>query len=331
MFRYSVLTTIGAVRHFVVSGKPVFGADGTFLGYRGTANNETPLVEALQRAEQAETLLRDAMDSLSEGFVIFDQDDRLVLCNEAYRRMYPASARLMVPGVKFETLVRNTLISGHYPDAEGREEEWVQNFLRVHNEAVDELETQQQEGRWILVSERRMRNGGLAGLRIDITDLKRIQGALQRQRAAAARLCRDGIRLVLGAGRRLPLHRGFRKAAVRPRCTERPYLGKPRWEMFPGGATPEQWEAHKADIAAQRPIPRFPLSARRQPAGARTTSASTACRCTMPPARSPGIVASAATSRSKSKPSRNWNRPRNGPNKPRRCCATPWTASPKGS
>lgn len=171
-FRYRALLPTGEVRHFAVSGKPVFDRDGNFRGYHGVATNETARVEAQLRAEQAETLLRDAMDSLSEGFVVYDSDDRLVICNEAYRRMYPASAHLMVPGVKFETLVRNTAASGHYPDSAGHEEEWVQTFLRIHNEAVAELETQQSDGRWILVSERRMRNGGLAGLRVDITDLK---------------------------------------------------------------------------------------------------------------------------------------------------------------
>ena len=162
-FRYSITSpSTGQSRHYAVNGKPVHAADGRFLGYRGTASEQTPMVEALRRAEDAETLLRDAMDSTSEGFVIYDKDDRMVLCNEAYRRMYPASAHLMVPGVKFETLVRNSLASGQYPEAAGHEEEWVENFMRIHREAVDELETQSGDGRWILVSERRMRNGGLA-------------------------------------------------------------------------------------------------------------------------------------------------------------------------
>ena len=178
LFRYAIRGIDGQLRHFVVSGKPVFDPSGAFLGYRGTATNETPIVNALERAEQAEALLRDAMDSMSEGFVIFDSDDRLVMCNEAYRRLYPASASLMVPGVTFETLVRNTLVSGHYPDAAGQEEAWVANFLEIHHQANREIETQVRDGRWILVSERRMRNGGLAGLRVDITEFKRIQGAL---------------------------------------------------------------------------------------------------------------------------------------------------------
>ena len=254
-FRYS-RPAEGAVFHFVVSGKPVFDADGTFRGYRGTSSNETPRVEALQRAEQAETLLRDAMDSLTGGFVIYDKDDRLVMCNEAYRRMYPASAHLMVPGVRFETLVRNTAALGHYPDAAGHEEEWVQNFLRVHAEAVGELETQQKDGRWILVSERRMRNGGLAGLRVDISDFKRIQNALhesEQRLRGFAELASDWfweqdananfVWISAGHGDRRP--------------GQMPYAGRQRWDMYPDGTTPEQWEAHKADIAARRPFRDF--------------------------------------------------------------------------
>ena len=60
----------------------------------------TELYTAKVRAEQAETLLRDAVDSISEGFMIFDSQDRLVLCNDAYRRLYQASAPLMIPGVR---------------------------------------------------------------------------------------------------------------------------------------------------------------------------------------------------------------------------------------
>ena len=177
-FRYTATLPTGEVRHFAVSGKPVFDRDGTFRGYRGIATNETAMVAALARAEKAETLLRDAMDSMSEGFAIYDRDDRLVLCNETYRRLYPACAHLMSPGVAYETLVRANLASGHFPAAAGREEEWVADALRIHGDATGEQQNQCHDGRWLLVSERRMRNGGLACLRIEITELKRIQIAL---------------------------------------------------------------------------------------------------------------------------------------------------------
>jgi PAS domain S-box-containing protein len=256
LFRYAIRGIDGQLRHFVVSGKPVFDPSGTFLGYRGTATNETPIVIALERAEQAEALLRDAMDSVSEGFVIFDSDDRLVMCNEAYRRLYPASASLMVPGVTFETLVRNTLVSGHYPDAAGQEEAWVANFLEIHKQANREIETQVRDGRWILVSERRMRNGGLAGLRVDVTEFKRIQGALsesERRLRDFAEMASDWFWEQDAELRFVWFSDGLRTLNT----PSQPYTGRRRWEMNPDGATPEQWEAHKADLAARRPFRDF--------------------------------------------------------------------------
>ncbi|MGA3399994.1 MAG: PAS-domain containing protein [Acetobacteraceae bacterium] len=256
LFRYAITGADGAPRHVAVSGKPVFDSSGIFLGYRGTATNETPVVKALQRAEQAEALLRDAMDSMSEGFVIFDSDDRLVMCNEAYRRLYPASAHLMVPGVKFETLVRNTLATGHYPDAAGHEEEWVANFLQIHNQAVNEIETQGRDGRWILVSERRMRTGGLAGVRVDITEFKRIQAALgesERRLRDFAEMASDWFWEQDAELRFVWFSEGLRTLNT----SSQSYAGKQRWEVNPHGATPEQWEAHKADLVARRPFRDF--------------------------------------------------------------------------
>ncbi|HEY1936050.1 MAG TPA: PAS-domain containing protein [Acetobacteraceae bacterium] len=255
-FRYSITNGRTRHRHYSVNGKPVHDADGRFLGYRGTASEQSVTVEALRRAEEAETLLRDAMDSTSEGFVVYDEDDHLVMCNEAYRRMYPASAHLMVPGVKFETLVRNTLAAGHYPDAAGHEEEWVENFMRIHREAVEEIETQGRDGRWILVSERRMRNGGLAGIRVDITDFKSIQNALsdsERRIRNFAELASDWFWEQDADGCFTWVSQGRRTADV----ANRPYSGKTRWDVFADGTTPDQWAAHRADIDARQPIRDF--------------------------------------------------------------------------
>src|SRR5262249_45571488 len=75
--------------HFKISGKPVFDASGVFMGYRGTATDQTEFVEAQERERRTEELLRDALDSMSEGFLIYDRDDRLVMLNERYRSFYP--------------------------------------------------------------------------------------------------------------------------------------------------------------------------------------------------------------------------------------------------
>ena len=87
----------------------------------------------------------------------------------------------MVPGVKlYEELVRNSSWSmGHYPDAIGREEEWLANLMHAHRTADSEIETLVLNDKWVLMTERRMTNGGIAGLRIDITALKEAQAALR--------------------------------------------------------------------------------------------------------------------------------------------------------
>jgi PAS domain S-box-containing protein len=177
-FQYS-MTGRSATRFcFSVSGKPVFDDHGQFCGYRGTATDVTDVADALRRAESAEVLLRDAVDSISEGFVIYDREDRFVMCNDAYWRIFPESMQHVVPGTPYEELLRTNVAAGRliisaFP------EEWIAQKLNDHRKARDAVELQLDDGRWILVTDRRMRNGGISGLRIDITALKRVQMALR--------------------------------------------------------------------------------------------------------------------------------------------------------
>ncbi len=147
------------------------------------------------RLHKAERTLRDAAESISEGFVIYDAEDRLVTCNEAYRRIYPESAAALAPGVRFEEVLRYGLQHGQYEDARGREEEWLAERLRQHQNAVGAVEQRLPDGRWVLVTERRMSDGGIAGLRVDITALKAVQAEL---RASQERL--DRAQLSAGMG-----------------------------------------------------------------------------------------------------------------------------------
>src|SRR4029077_12009261 len=121
-------------RHMTVSGKPVLGPSREFLGYRGTVTDQSGMVEALQKTERAEALLRDAVESIAEGFVIFDRDDRFVMCNEIYRRTYTYGRDLLVPGAHFEDVARAIVKMGQIPIARGREDEWVEERLRLHQD-----------------------------------------------------------------------------------------------------------------------------------------------------------------------------------------------------
>jgi PAS domain S-box-containing protein len=169
--------------HLCVSGKPIFADDGSFVGYRGTVSDESELVAARERAMRADALLRNAIESIAEGFVIFDSEDRFVMCNEAYRKMYGENADGFVPGRTYEEIMRQAVATGRHPAAIGREEEWIAERLRKHREASEPEESRLADGRWVMRSERRMADGGIAGLRIDITALKQTQEALRESQA----------------------------------------------------------------------------------------------------------------------------------------------------
>lgn len=192
-FTFDQIDPDGSVRHFRISGKPLFGADGTFAGYRGIGQEitaqiagELALREALDRAERAEALLRDAVESVAEGFAIFDANDRLVMFNDAYRRLFPANAPYLAPGVSYESLLREGLARGEYPDA-GDDEDWVTDWTQRHLGSHESAELALRDGRWVLVTNRRMKNGGIAGLRVDITRLKQAQAALRESEARLER------------------------------------------------------------------------------------------------------------------------------------------------
>jgi signal transduction histidine kinase len=204
-FRFSITWPGGGVQHFAANGKPIFDEQGCFQGYRGTLTNETEAIVAEHRATRADRLLRDAVDSISEGFVIFDADDRLVMCNEAYRQMYPEIADLIEPGASFAEILSAGVARGQFADAEGREEEWLAARIRQHRQIEGAVEQRLSTGRWALASERRMSDGGTAGLRIDITALKKTQLALNESQLRlddAERIARLGCSdYDLGTGR----------------------------------------------------------------------------------------------------------------------------------
>ena len=122
--------------------------------------------------EIAQNRLEQAIESLQDGFALYNEDDRLVLCNEKYKDTYLAPNGGIAPGIRFEDLVRAGVARGQYPAAEGREEEWVQERLRVHKQASSEFEERLSDGRWVKIAERKTPDGSTVGLRVDITELK---------------------------------------------------------------------------------------------------------------------------------------------------------------
>lgn len=149
----------------------------------------TPLRRAEQARIHSEQRLAEAIESISEGFVCYDAEDRLVICNSCFSEvLYPGFEVDLAAGAKFESFIQHAAERGYVKDAEGRVEEWIAERLAQHRNPGPPQVQQRGSGRWVMVSERRTEDGGTVGVYSDITELKQREQDLTEKSAALAAL-----------------------------------------------------------------------------------------------------------------------------------------------
>jgi diguanylate cyclase (GGDEF)-like protein len=170
----------------VVAALVLMGLALLFLLWRAS-RAERLRQSAQQQAREALELLREALNSITAGIVIYDPQDRLVMCNEPLRRIYSGMDDLIVPGRTFEEITRAAAERGIFPLAVGRVDAWMAERMRRHQVAdgrPDELALD--DGRWIQFSEYRTPGGYTVGSRLDITERKRLEAELREQASTDA-------------------------------------------------------------------------------------------------------------------------------------------------
>ncbi len=143
------------------------------------------LSDARDEATAARRRLTDALESISEGFFLFDVEDRLVVCNSRFRELYPGLADIVVPGVAFETILRTVTQRGILTDTAGRTEGWIRERLEQHRNPGGPLLHHQSDGLWIQISERKTQDGGTVGVYTDVTELKKREAEVAAARDEA--------------------------------------------------------------------------------------------------------------------------------------------------
>jgi diguanylate cyclase (GGDEF)-like protein len=144
----------------------------------------------LERARSSQTL-ENALESMADGFVMWDKDDRLITCNRLYREMYSVSGDFIRPGAHFADIVREGVRRGQYPGVAADDEQFVQDTMRWHRGNNGSIERELPNGRWALITERRMPDNGIVGIRTDITELKTAQNDLAAANARVERVIAD--------------------------------------------------------------------------------------------------------------------------------------------
>src|SRR5215467_1216786 len=129
--------------------------------------------------ERQRRMIATAIETISEGFVLYDPQDRLVLCNSKFRELYPKIDDLMVPGTPFATILR-AIVDRGMVDLEGRTpEEWIAERLANHANPKGSPEYRYNQI-WARISERRTPDGSTVGVFTDITELKQRQAELEQ-------------------------------------------------------------------------------------------------------------------------------------------------------
>ena len=132
--------------------------------------------------------MTDAIENISEAFSLYDGDDRLVVCNDKYRLLYPEIADQITPGTSFETIARHAAEHGYVKDAEDRVEDWLEERLAHRRDSGGPQLQQLSDGRWLLVSEHKTEDGGTVGVYSDITELKQREEQLAEKSNALEQL-----------------------------------------------------------------------------------------------------------------------------------------------
>ncbi|MEM9278394.1 MAG: PAS-domain containing protein, partial [Pseudomonadota bacterium] len=135
--------------------------------------HEIELEQAREEVKTYQTRLLEAIDSMDDGFVIFDEQDRLVVCNDAFRQQFGEGGKFLIPGKTYRDMTTKLAESGIIPVEKGKEKEFVESMIekRRSEEGVDKT-FHTHDGRWIRQRDRRTESGNLVGLRTNVTELK---------------------------------------------------------------------------------------------------------------------------------------------------------------
>jgi adenylate cyclase len=159
--------------------------DGEPVEVVGSWSDVTAPKEAEIAFRRSEQRLTDAIESISEGFSLYDNADRLIVCNRAYGELLYPGMGTPAPGTSFETLIRKTTERGLVEEAEGRVEEWIAERLAKHRQPGEPHIQRRSDGHWLQINERKTAEGGTVAVYTNITEIKRAEEEVREAKRKA--------------------------------------------------------------------------------------------------------------------------------------------------
>lgn len=169
-------------------GRPVdWGPDGSVARVIGTDTDVT-------RIKSTDTLLGLALSSMADGLVLYDQNEKLVFCNEQFRRMFPKTPEVRVPGKTLAEIIDASIAAGEAAGVTAENSGAYIEKVRANLKGGSEWDFEMSDGRWLHARARLVPDGGYLNVVSDITERKRAElalSALNRRLEGLARI--DGL------------------------------------------------------------------------------------------------------------------------------------------
>ncbi len=144
------------------------------------------------KLHETESQLSKAIGSMSDGFSVYDKDDRLVVCNDKYRELYEDAGDLIAPGVSFREVLRAGIRRRLFPDivpdgAAGDDPTALEQMRRAIWSEGGAVESRHRSGHWFRISKHRSQDGMTVGVYTDITEIKNREHQLLAAKEEAER------------------------------------------------------------------------------------------------------------------------------------------------
>jgi len=259
-FEISLLNADGANIPCTCFSGPIVDEQGECSGAIGAWRKITDADKAL---EDSEARLKDTIDAISDGFALYDAEERMIICNDKYIELFPTLSKvpgLLVPGMSFEEFVRAGVDRNLVAVAEGRSEEYIAERVQRFRHPKGPVEHVQKRGRWIRSEERTTSSGGTVCVRVDVTErvlaVKAMKESEQRFRDFAESSSDwfwemdENLRFTYFSGRYGEI----------TNFDPEERIGTHRMDFVSEeelSENAEKWDAHQADLDARRPFKNF--------------------------------------------------------------------------